>query len=65
MNKWFWLTVGVLLLLHHDFWFWDNDYLVAGFLPIGLAYHVGLSIVITVAWAILTIMCWPQDLSQE
>jgi hypothetical protein len=65
MNKWFWLTIGGLLLLHHDFWFWNDATLVGGFLPIGLAYHVALSILITVAWAVLTITCWPTDLSQE
>jgi hypothetical protein len=65
MNKGLWLAVAGLLILHHDFWLWDNDYLVAGVLPIGLAYHVGLSLVITLTWAVLTLKCWPADLTQE
>jgi len=65
MRTGFWLAVAALLILHHDFWFWNNDYLVAGFLPIGLAYHVGLSLIITITWLILTVTCWPQDLGQE
>ncbi|MDP1561536.1 MAG: DUF3311 domain-containing protein [Pirellulaceae bacterium] len=64
-NKWVWLAIAGLLLLHHDFWFWENDYLVGGFMPIGLAYHVVYSMVVTVTWVILTFKFWPQDLIQE
>ena len=62
MGKFFWISVTLLLLLHHDFWFWDRADLVGGVLPIGLAYHVGLSILITVTWIVLTLKCWPADL---
>ena len=33
-----------LLILHHDWWFWTDGRLVFGFLPIGLAYHMLISI---------------------
>ena len=39
MKGWVWIAVLVLALLHQDFWLWDDATLVAGFLPIGLAYH--------------------------
>jgi hypothetical protein len=64
-NKWIWIAIAGLLFLHHDFWFWENDYLVGGFMPIGLAYHVIYSIVVTITWVILTFKFWPQDLIQE
>ncbi|MBL8889281.1 MAG: hypothetical protein JNL67_04835 [Planctomycetaceae bacterium] len=64
-NKWIWLALVVLLLLHHDFWFWDSSYLVGGFMPIGLAYHVAYSIAVTITWVVLTSKFWPADLSQE
>ena len=35
------LTVLAVYLLHQDFWFWcEIRPLVAGFLPVGLAYHI-------------------------
>jgi hypothetical protein len=43
-KKILWLGVLALVVLHHDFWWWDDPTLVFGFLPIGLAYHVGFSI---------------------
>ncbi len=29
----------LLLILHQDFWLWQEDGLLFGFMPIGLAYH--------------------------
>lgn len=51
----------LLVVLHQDFWFWDSDYLVFGFLPIGLAYHVGISIAAAVVWGLAIKYCWPDD----
>lgn len=33
-------TLFVFFLLHQDFWFWDDGWLVLG-LPIGYLYHIG------------------------
>ncbi len=33
--------VGLLFLLHNDFWFWETPQFVFG-LPVGLVYHIGL-----------------------
>ena len=57
-----------LAVLHQDFWWWDNrvgDTTIEplfGFLPIGLAWHVGISIgAAVVGWLAIT-YCWPEDL---
>ena len=55
-----------LCLLHHDFWWWgETRPLVLGFLPIGLAWHVGLSFATAIIWWLATAYCWPQGLEEE
>ena len=59
------LLVSVLVLLallHQDFWWWDDPTPVLGFLPIGLAWHILLSVLSGVAWWLVTRHCWPEDL---
>ena len=57
-----WIAVIALIVLHQDFWFWDTyEPLVFGFLPIGLAYHVGLSIAAAIVWFLATKFCWPAE----
>ena len=41
----------VVLLLHNDFWFWQTPQLVLG-LPIGLLYHIGFCLVVTLLMAV-------------
>ena len=54
--------VILLLILHQDFWWWDSiDPLVFGFIPIGLAYHAGISIAAAIVWALAMKYCWPVD----
>ena len=54
--------VVALLVLHQDFWWWDDiEPLVFGFLPIGLAYHAFLSIAAAIVWALAVKYCWPVD----
>jgi len=56
------LIAGVYLL-HQDLWNWRNvDPLVFGFLPIGLAYHAGYSILAAVMMAFLVRWIWPKHL---
>lgn len=59
------LVYGLLVLLaivHQDYWWWDKiDPLVFGFVPIGLAYHAGVSIVAAILWAMAVKYCWPAD----
>lgn len=57
-----WAAIVALVVLHHDFWFWDTyEPLLFGFLPVGLAYHVGLSIAAAVVWFLATRYCFPVE----
>ena len=54
-----WFLVLVLVILHQDNWNWDNDRLIAGFLPVTLAYHVCISLAAGFVWYLATIFAWP------
>jgi len=55
-----------LAVLHHDVWWWnDAEPLVFGFMPIGLAWHVGISIVAGFAWWLAVRFCWPAGLDDD
>jgi hypothetical protein len=50
-------------LVHQDSWNWHKvSPLVFGFLPIGLAYHVGYSILASILMAVLVKLAWPKHL---
>ena len=50
----------LLAVLHQDFWWWDDsETLIFDFLPIGLAYHAGVSVAAAVLWALAVKYCWP------
>lgn len=53
--------VLVLLVLHQDNWFWTDDMLVFGFMPIGLFYHACISIAASCVWFYAVKKCWPLD----
>lgn len=55
------LVVLGLVVLHHDAWFWDDGTLVAGVLPIGLAWHGGFSLLAALAWWVVSTVAWPGD----
>lgn len=65
MRKIVWPLLGLLVILHHDFWFWDDPTLVAGWFPIGLLYHVGLSLVAAAFWLTVVKSAWPSGLADE
>ncbi len=56
-----WSLVALLVVLHQDYWQWDNDTLVWGFLPYTLAYHAGISLAAAGVWVFATCYCWPQE----
>jgi hypothetical protein len=56
--------VFALALLHQDFWNWDNANLVFGFLPVGLAYHIGYSIVVAIFWGCVIHFAWPKHIEE-
>ena len=50
-RKVFWIALVGLMILHHDWWFWDDGRLLFGFLPIGLGYHALISLAAAGLWA--------------
>ena len=59
------LLVAAVLVLHHDIWNWKDASLVLGFLPVGLAYHVGYSLLASGTMAILVKYAWPKNLDDD
>ena len=51
----------LLLILHQDYWFWTDRKLVMGSLPIGLFWHICISIAATLTWYLATRIAWPQE----
>ena len=57
------LLILAVYLLHQDYWNWRTAQpLVFGFLPIGLAYHAGYSILAAITMALLVKFAWPKHL---
>ena len=55
--------LALVYVLHQDFWNWKEAYpLVFGFLPIGLAYQAGYSILAAAMMAVLVRVIWPKHL---
>ncbi|NOT01384.1 MAG: DUF3311 domain-containing protein [Phycisphaerales bacterium] len=52
----------LLAVLHQDFW-WRNDHetVLFGFLPVSMAYHIGIAIAASVLWGLACVYCWPAD----
>lgn len=64
MHKLVWGLVLLLLVLHQDVWFWKDDTLVFGFMPIGLFYHAMISIGAAITWFFATKYSWPEELNE-
>lgn len=59
------MAVLVLAVAHQDFWLWNDATLWFGFLPAGLGYHAGLSVVAALVWWGVTRFAWPADPLEE
>ena len=57
-----WGLVILLIILHQDFWYWETDTSVMGFIPIGLFYHALISIAASATWYLATIFAWPEGM---
>ena len=55
------ILVLLLLIVHQDNWFWTDDTLVFGFMPIALFWHACISIGATLTWFLATKIAWPID----
>jgi hypothetical protein len=57
-----WVLFALLIVLHHDWWFWNDGRLVFGFLPIGLAYQILISLGAGALWGWAAFYAWPREL---
>lgn len=62
MKKFIYGLILLLGVLHQDFWNWHTHKpMLFGFIPVGLAWHAGISIAAgVVAWLAVR-HCWPDD----
>jgi hypothetical protein len=60
-----WLLFALLVVLHHDWWFWNDARLVFGFLPIGLGYHMLISVAAGALWGWASFYAWPLEVERE
>ncbi|MFT5290992.1 MAG: hypothetical protein ACI82F_003068 [Planctomycetota bacterium] len=63
-GKFAWGMIILLGILHFDFWLWESDTLVFGFMPIALAYHAGISLLAALSWALVVQWDWPDELEE-
>ncbi len=59
------VLVVLLLIAHQDNWFWHDETLVFGFMPIGLFYHACISLGATLTWWLATKIAWPVEIIEE
>ena len=58
-------AVIAVALLHQDVWLWGNKSLILGFLPAGLAYHMGYCLLASALMWALVRYAWPSRLDEE
>lgn len=59
------IALILLVVLHQDFWLWEDATVLFGFMPIGLAYHTAYCIVAAALWYLATKYAWPEDDSAQ
>ena len=60
-----WSMVGLLIVLHHDLWLWDDTTLVGGFMPLTLLYHACISVAAGFTWFLAVRFAWPTELDSD
>jgi uncharacterized membrane protein len=64
MKVFLWILIAALVVAHQDFWNWNDGTLVLGFIPIGLAYHMGISAAAGIVWFMMVNLAWPKQLDE-
>ena len=59
-----WILVAALIVAHQDSWNWSDDTLLFGFLPIGLGYHMLISIAAACVWFFACTFAWPKGVDE-
>ncbi len=57
--------VLLLIVLHHDYWNWDNRNVVFGYIPVTLFYQVCISVGASATWWLATKIAWPAEIVEE
>jgi len=60
-----WGLVLLLMVLHQDFWLWQDETLILGFMPITLLYHACISVAAGCTWYLATLYAWPIDAEDD
>ena len=53
-----------LLVLHNDFWLWDDSRRILG-LPLGLVYHILYCVAASALMALMVRFAWPASLEVD
>jgi hypothetical protein len=61
MKTFVWILLVLLVILHQDEFFWDSTTLMGGVVPVGMAWHMGISVVSAFVWYLATVYAWPAD----
>lgn len=59
-----WSLVLLAGILHYDFWNWGQTSLVFDFMPTGLMYQAGISILAAIAWSLVIKFAWPSEIEE-
>jgi hypothetical protein len=59
-----WGLVLLAAILHYDFWNWTTTEVVFGFMPVGLAYQAGISLLAGLAWTLVIKFAWPGEVEE-
>jgi hypothetical protein len=60
-----WGLFALLVILHHDWWLWNDGRLVFGFLPIGLGYQMLISLAAGALWGWAAFYAWPHEMEDS
>lgn len=56
------LAIAAMYALHQDVWFWRTAQpIVAGILPVGLAYHAAYTLAVSLLMIVLVKFAWPKE----
>ena len=58
------LALG-LLICHQDYWQWERNEIVFGFLPYTMAYNIGISLATAGMWVLVCTLLWPKGLDES
>ena len=66
MKYFVYFLLVLLIVLHQDFWWWHtHEPLVFGFIPIGLAWHAGISVAAAIVGGLGILYCWPAGVDDD